>query len=328
MGEINGASDGGKTVKIVILDAATLGDDMEFSLFDPMGGVEVYQTTSESELGERIADADVIIVNKIKLNAKNLPAVKNLKLICVTATGFDNIDLDYCRENKIGVCNVKGYSTNSVAQLTVSMALSLLMNLPSFDRYVKDGSYTKSGVQNYLKPAFHEAAVMKWGIVGLGNIGKTVARAAQALGAEVIVYTRTKNPDYNCVGIDELCAGADIISVHTPLNESTRNLINKERIAKMKNNAVFINVARGAVADERALADAVKNKKIGGIGIDVYSAEPLSADSPYNEILAYDNVIFTPHMAWGAYEARVRCMEEIKKNIEAFFNGETRNRVD
>lgn len=315
-------------MKIVILDAATLGDDIEFSLFDNIGRVEVYQTTAESELGERIADADVIIVNKIKLNTDNLPSAENLKLICVTATGFDNIDLGYCRKNKIGVCNVKGYSTNSVSQLTVSMALSLLMNLTSFDRYVKDGSYTRSGVQNYLKPTFHEAAGMKWGIVGLGNIGKMVARSAQALGAEVIVYTRTENPDYNCVGIDELCAEADIISVHTPLNNGTRNLINKERIEKMKNNAVFINVARGAVADERALADAVKNKKIGGIGIDVYSAEPLTADSPYNEIMDFDNVLFTPHMAWGAYEARVRCMEEIKKNIDAFFNGELRNRVD
>lgn len=315
-------------MKIVILDAATLGDDLDFSLFDRFGDAAVYQTTSQNKLSERISGADVIIVNKIKLNSSNLPSAKNLKLICVTATGFDNIDLDYCRKNNIGVCNVKGYSTNSVAQLTVSMALSLLMNLPQFDRYVKDGSYTKSGVQNYLKPTFHEVAGMKWGIVGLGNIGKMVACAARSLGAEVIVYTRTRNPDYECVTIDELCKKADIISVHTPLNDGTRNLISKERIAKMKSNAVFINVARGAVADERALADAIKNGVIGGIGIDVYSAEPLSEDSPYNEIMGFDNVIFTPHMAWGAYEARVRCMEEIKKNIDAFFKGEMRNRVD
>lgn len=315
-------------MKIVILDAATLGDDIEFSLFNRLGEVEVYPTTSQGELAERISGADVIIVNKIKLNAENLPAAENLKLICVTATGFDNIDLDYCRGNKIGVCNVKDYSTDSVAQLTVSMALSLLMKLTSFDRYVKDGSYTRSGVQNYLKPAFHEIAGRQWGIVGLGNIGKRTADIAKALGAEIIAYTRTENPGYECVGIDELCERADIISVHVPLNEGTRNLISRERIAKMKKDAVFINVARGAAVDERALADAVKNGEIGGIGIDVYSAEPMTADSPYNEILDFDNVIFTPHMAWGAYEARVRCMEEIAKNIEAFFKGEIRNRVD
>lgn len=315
-------------MKIVILDAATLGDDLDFSLFDRFGDVEVYQSTPESELESRISGADVIIVNKIKLNGSNLPQAKRLKLICVTATGFDNIDLDYCRENKIGVCNVKGYSTASVAQLTVSAALSLLTHLPEFDRYVKDGSYTRSGVQNRLKPAFHEVSGMKWGIVGLGNIGKRVAAAAKALGAEVIAYTRTPNSEYTCAGIDELCESADVISVHIPLNGDTRNLINRERIAKMKKTAVFINAARGAVADERALTDAVKNGAIGGLGIDVYSAEPMSADSPYNEILGYDNVILTPHMAWGAYEARVRCMEEIEKNIAAFLEGGTRNRVD
>lgn len=315
-------------MKIVILDAATLGDDLDFSLYERFGNTEVYSTTSQAELEGRIADADVIIVNKIKLNSSNLPAAKNLKLICVTATGFDNIDLEYCRNSKIGVCNVRGYSTNSVAQLTVSMALSLLMNLSGFDRYVKNGSYTKSGVQNYLKPVFHEIAGMTWGIVGMGNIGKKVAEAAKALGAEVIAYSRTRKQDCEYVSIDELCESADIISIHTPLNDGTRNLINKERIAKMKKNAFVINVARGAVADERALADAVKNGDIGGIGVDVYSVEPMTEDSPYNAILGLDNVIVTPHMAWGAYEARVRCMEEIAENIDAFLKGEIRNRVD
>ena len=315
-------------MKIVILDAATLGGDLDFSLYNRFGEVCVYQTTQQDAIGDRIADADVIIVNKIKLNASNLPAAKRLKLICVTATGFDNIDLQYCRENKIGVCNVRGYSTDSVVGLTVSMALSLVINLTSFDRYVKDGSYTASGVQNYLKPTFHEIAGMRWGIVGMGNIGRRTAEIAKALGAEVLAYSRTEKPGYKCVGIDELCESCDIISIHVPLNDGTRSLINKERIAKMKKNAVVINVARGAVVDEAALTDAVKNGEIGGIGVDVYSVEPMSADSPYNEILNCDNVILTPHMAWGAYEARVRCMEEIAENIDAFFKGEMRNRVD
>lgn len=315
-------------MKIVILDAATLGGDMDFSLFERFGSVSVFDTTSEAELKERVKETDVIIVNKIKLGASNLNDAKNLKLICVTATGFDNIDLAYCRENKIGVCNVKGYSTNSVAQLTASMALSLVMNLKSFNRYVSDGSYTKSGVQNHLEPVFHEIAGMEWGIVGMGNIGRKVAEIAAALGAKVVAYSRTPKEGFECVGIDELCERCDIISIHTPLNDGTRNLINAERIAKMKKNAIVINVARGAVVDERALTDAVKSGRIGGIGVDVYSVEPMSGDSPYNEILGLDNVIFTPHMAWGAYEARVRCMEEIAENIDAFFKGEKRNRVD
>ncbi|MGN0149500.1 MAG: NAD(P)-dependent oxidoreductase [Clostridia bacterium] len=315
-------------MKIVILDAGTLGDDMEFSLFDKFGEVEIYSATSETELEGRIKNADVIIVNKIKLNGTNLSDAANLKLICVTATGYDNIDVDYCRENKIGVCNVRGYSTNSVAQLTVSMALSLVNHLQSFNEYVVNHKYTESGVQNYLKPTFHEISGLTWGIVGMGNIGKKVAAVAEALGANVIAYTRTENEMYKCVGIDELCEKSDIISIHVPLNEKTHNLINRERILKMKKSALLINVARGAVVDETALTEAVCNEKIGGIGIDVYSVEPMTADSPYNKILGRDNVIFTPHMAWGAYEARIRCMEEISENIVAFFDGCKRNRVD
>ncbi|MCC8168863.1 MAG: hydroxyacid dehydrogenase, partial [Oscillospiraceae bacterium] len=302
-------------MKIVILDAATLGGDIDFSLFEKFGVVEIYQRTAENELAERICDTDVIIVNKIKLNRGNLSGAKKLKLICVTATGYDNIELQYCRENKIGVCNVTGYSTDSVAQLTASMALSLVMKLSSFDEYVKSGKYRESGIQNHLEPTFHEISGMTWGIVGMGNIGKRVAQITCALGAEVIVHTRTKNSDYECVGIDELCERSDIISVHVPLNEGTRCLINRSRIAKMKGSAVLINVARGAVVDERALVDAVKNGDIGGIGIDVYATEPIAEDSPYNELVGRNNVILTPHMAWGAYEARVRCIEEIAENI-------------
>lgn len=315
-------------MKIVILDAKTLGDDMDFSLFNKFGEVDVYRTTPQENLAERIADAEVIIVNKVKLNRENLPAAKKLKLICVTATGYDNIDLNYCWKREIGVCNVRGYSTDSVAQVTVSMALSLITHLGSYDAYVKNHGYTNSGVQNYLKPAFHEISGMTWGIVGLGNIGRRVADIARCMGAEVIACTRTDNPLYECVTLDELCRRADIISVHVPLNEETENMIGQGEFAKMKDTAVFINVSRGAVADEAALCDAVLNGKIGGVGVDVYSVEPMSPDSPYNKILGCENVILTPHMAWGAYEARVRCMEEIAKNISIFFIGGVRNRVD
>ena len=314
-------------MKIALLDISTLGDDISLSSFDSMGDVRKYPMTAPGQVTDRISDVDVIVANKVKLSADVLCCAKNLKLICVTATGYDNVDTEYCKKNNIAVCNVTAYSTDSVMQLTVSMALSLTMHLKEFDSYTKSGDYTKSGVQNYLKPTFGELSSMTWGIVGLGNIGKRVAEVAKVLGADVIAYKRTPVADYKCVDIDTLCKKADIISIHTPLNEETENLINKERIALMKKNAVLINVARGKVADEAALTEAVLENRIGGLGIDVYSAEPMQEDSPYNKLIDKDNVILTPHMAWGAYEARIRCMDEVKKNIEAFFSGEKRNRI-
>ncbi len=315
-------------MKVVILDAKTLGDDIEFSVFEKFGELKVYPTTSPLQLNDRIKDADVIIVNKIKLDESNLPFAKKLKLICVTATGYDNIDINYCWKNEIGVCNVKGYSTDSVAQVTVSMALALSTRLYQFDRYVKNGKYTLGGVQNHLKPYFNEITGKTWGIIGLGNIGRQVARLAAAFGMDVIVNPHRAVDGYNCVDLDYLCKKSDIISVHVPLTGETKGMINKKRIDMMKDEVIFINVSRGAVADEEALTEAIENGKIGGLGIDVYSKEPMTNDSPYNRILNRDNVIFTPHMAWGAYEARVRCMNEIVKNIETFFMGGKRNRVD
>lgn len=315
-------------MKIVILDAKTLGGDMNFSKFEKLGELEVYQTTSPMQLEERIKDAGVIIVNKIKLNADNLECAKKLKLICVTATGYDNIDINYCWRREIGVCNVCGYSTDSVAQITVSMALSLMTHLKEFDSYVKDGRYTAGGVQNHLKPYFNEIAGKTWGIVGLGNIGGKVSRIARALGCDVIAHPHKKVEGFECVTLDELCERSDIISVHVPLTAETRGMIDKKMIDKMRDGVIFINVSRGAVADENELTLAFESGKIGGLGIDVYSEEPMTAHSPYNRILHKPNVIFTPHMAWGAYEARQRCMDEVLKNIETFLLGGKRNRVD
>lgn len=315
-------------MKIVILDAKTLGDDMEFSSFEKFGEVNVYQTTSELQIEERIKDAQIIIVNKIKLNKDNLEKSKKLKLICVTATGYDNIDINYCWRNEIAVCNVRGYSTDSVAQLTMSMALSLMTHLNEFDKYVKDGRYTAGGVQNHLRPYFHELTGKTWGVIGLGNIGKQVARLATAFGMEVVANPHKIQEGYNCIDLDELCRVSDIISVHVPLTSETKGMINEKRIAMMKKDVIFINVSRGAVADENALVTAYENGKMGGLGIDVYSTEPMTSESPYKRILNKRNVIFTPHMAWGAYEARKRCIEEIVKNIETFLMGGKRNRVD
>lgn len=312
-------------MKITVLDAKTLGEDIDVGIFD--GDLTVYDTTPAELVAERIKDCDVLVLNKIRLNESNLKFAQNLKLICITATGYDNVDTEYCKERGIAVCNVKGYSTQSVAQLTVSMALSVFMHQREYNEFVRSGEYSKSGVANRLSPTYYEIDKKVWGIVGLGNIGKQVARVAEAMGCEVLAFKRTPEDGYNCVELSELMERSDIISVHLPASEETKGIISKDMIARMKKNAVFVNVARGAVVDEEALARAIIDNRILGAGIDVYSTEPFGEEHPFYKIKDFDNVILTPHMAWGAYEARVRCLYEIKQNIESFFRGEERNRI-
>ena len=314
-------------MKITFLDALTLGTDLDLSSFKKFGELCVFGGTTDSEVVSHISDSDVVIVNKIKLGRQNLPECKNLKLICITATGFDNIDLEYCKEAGIAVCNVVGYSTQNVAQITLSMALSLISHLKEYDRSVSSGRYSAGMTANILTPVYHEIYGKTWGIVGYGNIGRQVGKVAEAMGCRVIVNKRKPASDAECVDIDTLCREADIISVHTPLNDESRGLISRERIAMMKKDAIVINVARGAVVDEEALAEAVRDRKIGGIGVDVYSKEPMPENHPYMSVAGHDNVIFTPHMAWGSYEARVRCCDEVMLNIEAYLNSEKRCRL-
>ena len=314
-------------MKIAFLDALTIGSDIDLSLYKKFGELKVYDTTTQEQFAERVGDSDVIIINKLKVGRQNLPSCPNVKLVCVTATGFDNIDTEYCKEQGIAVCNVVGYSTQNVAQLTVAMVLSLYCKLTEYNRSVADKTYTNGGVANILTPVYHEIFGKTWGIVGYGNIGKQVGVVARALGCKIKIYKRTPIDGEDCVDIDTLCKESDIITVHTPLNDGTRGLISRERIAIMKNDAILVNVARGAVCDEEAIADAILEDKLGGVGIDVYSKEPFGADHPIAKIVGLDNVILTPHMAWGSYEARVRCCEEISLNIESFINGGTRNRI-
>lgn len=314
-------------MNIAVLDVATLGDDLSFDVIKSLGYVTFYDITRQEDVVERIKDAEVLILNKVKLNRENLPYAKNLKLICITATGFDNVDLEYCKEHGIGVCNVVGYSTDSVVQLTVAMAFSLATNLQAFDGYVKSGRYTKSGVFNCIQPVFREISALTWGVVGLGNIGGKVADIAKTMGCRVLAYKRKPVDEYTCVDIDTLCRESDIISVHTPLNEDTYHLIDERRLSLMKDGAILINVARGAVVDEKTVSDAVLSGKLGGLGVDVYSTEPMQADSPYQQILGCDNVMFTPHMAWGSIDARQRCIDEVAENIKSFVSGGTRARL-
>ncbi|MBE6679777.1 MAG: hydroxyacid dehydrogenase [Ruminococcaceae bacterium] len=315
-------------MKIKILDAATLGEGLDFSVLSRFGEVESFDGTAKEDVAVRIADADVIIINKIKINSESLRLAKRLKLVCIFATGYDNINIDDCREKGIAVCNVKGYSTHSVAQLTVLMALNLIEKISDYTEFVKDGEYTKSGIANRLIPINHELYGKTWGIVGAGAIGKQVAKVANAFGCNVLAFKRTPDETLNCVSLDTLLKESDIISLHTPLNEGTRGLIGERELGIMKKDAILINVARGAVTDENAVANAVLDGEIGAFATDVYSVEPFGADHPMAKIMHCKNVMLTPHMAWGALEARVRCLDEIMQNIESFLSGGKRNRVD
>lgn len=315
-------------LNICVLDAATLGEDLDLSPLSRVGQVKVFATTAPEEVAERLVDCDIVLINKIKLGAHNLKWATRLKLICVAATGYDNIDVDYCRTHGIGVANVVGYSTDNVAQLTAAMALSLITHLPTYNRMTADGYYTRGGVANCLTPAYHEIAGKTWGIAGYGNIGRAVGKIASALGCRVLAYKRTPVEGVECVDLETLCRESDILSIHLPLSDATRGILDADHIALLKPEAIVINVARGAVTDEAALAEALESGRIGGLGVDVYSTEPFGEDHPFYRLRDRDNICLTPHMAWGSIEARRRCLSEIILNMEAFLRGERRNRLD
>ena len=315
-------------MKITVLDAASLGDDLSLAPLSGFGEVTVFPSTSPEELPERISNCDVLIQNKVRITKEALSHAKNLRLICEAATGYDNIDLGAARERGIAVCNVPGYSASSVAQVTVAMTLSLVTHLPEFNTHVSSGAYSEGDAANYLVPVYYELAGKTWGVVGYGAIGSQVARVADALGCRVLVCRRNPKGEENEVNIDTLCRESDIISLHTPLTDETRGLIDVRRLTMMKDGAILVNMARGAVTDEAALAEAVKSGKLGGLGVDVYSVEPFGTNHPFYAIKDHPNVSFTPHMSWGAYESRARCLSIICSNIKAFLEGKTQNRVD
>ncbi len=315
-------------MKICVLDRASMGKDTPFDAIYKFGEVKIYDSTSSDEIFDRIKDFDVIITNKVKITADAISSSKSLKLICVFATGYDNIDIAAAKKHSVAVCNVPGYSTDSVTLFTLATALSLYSHLGEYNEYVKSGLYSESGIANRLIPVFHELSGKTWGIVGYGNIGKSVAKVAAAFGMNVLVNKRTPINGCRCVDIDTLCRESDIISLHCPLNDETKNLINEERISLMKKDAILVNEARGAVVNESAVSSAIKEGKIGGFGCDVYSTEPFTEEHPYYEIKDFPNVLLTPHAAWAAYEARVRCVTTIAANIEGYLSGNRLNVVN
>ena len=315
-------------MNITVFDIDSIGKDIDISPITSLGNTKVFPCTNACELADRIKDTEIAVLNKIKLTDKVLEKAPCLKLICVAATGFDNIDTKYCREHGIAVANVPGYSTHSVAAVTVATALDLLTHLKEYSDFVTSGGYTASGAPNKLSPAFHDLYGKTWGIIGYGNIGKKVADVARAFGCKVIYNKNTPVNDPDCVDIDTLCKNSDIITLHCPLNENTKKLIGKEKFALMKKDIIIVNSARGGVWDEEEAAKAVLENRIGGLGCDVYTAEPFGTDHAFDKIKGLKNVCLTPHMAWASFEARTQVVYEMAENIKAFLKGEKRNRVE
>lgn len=317
-------------MKIVILDSNTLGDDLDLRVFNELGEVEVYGFTAKEEVVDRIKDIDVIITNKVVLNESNLQYATSLKLICLTATGTNNVDKKYTNASGIVVSNVVGYSTDSVAQHTFALLLYLYEKLSYYDRYVKSGEYVNDKIFTHFDRKFNELVGKTWGIVGLGNIGKKVAKIAKAFGCNIIYYStsgKNNNAEYERVNLDTLLTTSDIISIHAPLNEDTDNLFTYDKINKMKKSALLLNLGRGRIINEADLTKALEEDLIKGAALDVLEYEPINEDNPLLKIQDSTKLIVTPHIAWASIEARNRVVNEVKENIVSFQKGFPRNVV-
>ena len=316
--------------KIVILERNSVGSDVSVSMFEKLGDVTVYETTAPDEIAGRVKDADIVLINKSPINELTIGAAPNIKLVGEFATGYDNVDINYCKSRGIAVTNVRGYSTSAVVQHTFALALYVTEHLKYYDEYVKSGEYEKSGFFTHYGQTFTELSGKTWGIIGMGNIGRGVAKVAESFGCNVIWSSASgtvRDEGYKYAELDELLSTADIISLHCPLNEKTKYLINKETLSNMKKTAVLINVARGPVVNNSDLYEALENNVIAGAGLDVLDGEPITPDNPLKKFKDSNRLIITPHMAWASTEARTRCVEEAYKNTESFINGQDRCRV-
>jgi len=307
-------------VKIVFLDALTVGSDLDFSLLKKEGELITYQTTDKSETIERIKDAEIIISNKVLIGKDEIEAANRLKLICVAATGYNNIDVEAAKKRSIIVANVKNYSTEAVVQHTFSLILALQNSTIEFSNETKSGNWSKSPIFTMLNHPFVDLYNKNIGILGYGTIGKRVAEIAKAFGMNVLIGKR-RNVNYtdkNRVNFDEFLQKSDIISIHAPLSENTKNLFRKNEFKLMKNDAVIINTARGGIVNEADLFYALKNKKIRAAAMDVAEKEPINIDNP---LLKLDNIIITPHMAWTSKDSLYKLLNGIVDNIKKFKQG-------
>lgn len=318
-------------MKLIILERNSVGTDVDVSCFEKFGEVTCYPNTVAANTSERVKDADIILANKAPLNESTLKDAPNVKLICLLATGFDNVDLAYCKSRGIKVTNVVNYCTSTVAQHTLLLALALSEKIAFYDDYVKSGAYSAQDRFSNFDRTFYDLEGKTWGIIGMGTIGRRVAGLAQAFGCRVIFYSasgKSTCTDYERVEFDTLLQESDILSLHCPLSDRTRGLINQDALSKMKKTAVLVNVARGPVVDTRALCDALVTDRIAGAGLDVLEQEPMAKDNPLAQIKDSTKLIITPHMAWASLESRTRLVDEVVKNIEAFLAGENRNVVN
>jgi len=318
-------------MRIVVLDADTLGKDLDLSPFAGFGRLEVHGYTPPDRVAERLREADVAVCNKTRLNARNLVDVGPLKLICVTGTGTDAIDKEYCLQNGIGVCNIRGYSTDSVVQHAFAMLFELMERTSRFGEYTRSRDYVGDTAFRYLDWPFHEIAGRNFGILGMGTIGRKVAAVARAYGCRTFYWSSTgvdRDPDATRLELDDLLRTCDIVSIHAPLDERTRGRIAERELALMKPGAILLNLGRGGIVDEEALTASLRAGRLAGCGLDVLSEEPMSAASPLLGVLDCGRLLVTPHIAWASVESRNRCVDEIVLNIADYLAGGRRNRVE
>lgn len=318
-------------MKIIVLERNSVGQDVPMDAIGKLGEMTVYPNTTAADVKEKVKDAEIIVANKAPLNEETLKDAGQVKLICEFATGYDNVDLAYCKKRGIKVANVVNYSTDAVAQHTFALCFYVLEKLRHYDEYVKSGAYAAQDRFSNFDLPFTELAGKTWGIIGMGNIGKKVAKIAQAFGCRVIFYSASGNStctDYERVSFDTLLRESDFLSLHCPLSDKTRNLIDLNALKKMKKSAILINVARGPVVKDEDLYTALTQEYIAGAGLDVTGTEPMKDSNPLSKIMDSNKLIITPHLAWASNEARNRCVSETCKNIEAFLKGEDRNIVN
>lgn len=319
-------------MKIVLLERNSAGTDVPVDCFNELGEVTIYpNTVTVEEVAERAKDADVIVCNKAPMREESLKDAPHVKLICELATGYDNCDLEYCRSRGIQVRNVVDYSTDMVAQHTFTLALALSQKMPYYDSYVKSGAYAAQDRFSNFDIPFYELAGKTWGIVGMGNIGRRVAKIATAFGCKVIFYSITGKSsctEYPQVDRDTLLSESDFLSLHCPLSELSRNFIDKAALKKMKKTAILINVARGPVVNNRDLYEALMAEEIQAAGLDVVEREPITSDNPLSGFMDSNRLIITPHLAWASVEARTRCVRGVYENIRTFQQGENQNVVN
>lgn len=307
-------------MKIVFLDTQTLGSDINLDKFNSLGEIHLYPTTNESQILQRVKDADVVVTNKVVISKETMKQSK-IKLICISATGMNNVDLEYANEANIEVKNVADYSSASVAQVTISLALDFIQNLEYYKNYTRTNQWQKSDVFTHIEKPFFELENKKWGIIGLGNIGRKVAKIAEAFGCEIYYYStsgKNSNTNYNQVDLDTLLKTCDVISIHSPLNDKTKNLLNKTNLNTLKENAILINLGRGGIINEKDLSEILDSKKKLYAGLDVVEVEPIEESNPLLKIKNKEKLILTPHIGWASIEARNRLMDKVFDNIKEF----------